>query len=170
MYIYIYIYASHQCNYRHAHLISHPTPPHHTHPSYSILSLTLRAAVEGIVITLVSSCSGETAFFTMQYKYGWAIRPMMSRLISDLTLPISLIYGVRSWMDNSTGERIREGRPDSYVDVHYIRRAGHHLHVEQPEEFNRVINQVCSLVDRNADSKPILLPASGSESTEEEIR
>ena len=78
----------------------------------------------------------------MQFQYAWAQRPMFPRLTSDLdpSIPITMIYGVRSWMDSSSGERLRESRPNSYVDIHYIKRAGHHLHAEQPEEFNRVVN------------------------------
>ena len=59
-------------------------------------------------------------------------------------------------MDSSTGERIRELRPQSYVQVHYVRRAGHHVHADQPEAFNSVVREVCYLVDRNEDTEPCL--------------
>lgn len=67
-------------------------------------------------------------------------------------------------MDSSTGKRIRKARPSSYVDIHYIKRAGHHVHAEQPEEFNRVVNYVCSTVDSNLDLEPL----SRSDSSDEE--
>lgn len=110
--------------------------------------------------------TGENAFFSMQFQYGWALRPMLPRIISDLppSVPISLIYGVRSWMDSSTGKKVIEARPSSYVDVHYIKRAGHHVHAEQPEEFNRVVNHICAAVDSNQDLEPI----SRTESEQEE--
>ena len=60
-------------------------------------------------------------------------------------------------MDNSSGDKVKEGRPSSFVEVHYIKKAGHHLHVEQPEEFNGVINRACSMVDRNEDIAPALV-------------
>ena len=69
----------------------------------------------------------------------------------DESVPITLIYGARSWMDSSTGERVKELRPNSYVQVHYVRRAGHHVHADQPEAFNSVVREVCCLVDRNED-------------------
>lgn len=94
----------------------------------------------------------------MQFQYGWALRPMLPRIISDLTpsMPISFIYGVRSWMDSSTGEKISEARPNSYVDVHYIKRAGHHVHAEQSEEFNKVVNYICAVVDDDKDSEALV--------------
>ena len=91
----------------------------------------------------------------MQFHYGWALRPMIPRLSSDLdpSMPISCIYGVQSWMDSSSGERLQEERSNSYVGIHYIKRAGHHVHAEQPEEFNRVVNLILDKVDSNKDSK-----------------
>lgn len=102
----------------------------------------------------------------MQFQFGWALRPMLPRIIADLepSVPISFIYGVRSWMDSSTGKRISEARPSSYVDINYIKRAGHHVHAEQPEEFNRVLNHICSTVDSNQDLEPL----SRTESSDEE--
>ena len=89
----------------------------------------------------------------MQIPIGWAKRPMIKRVGSDLdpSIPLTLIYGVRSWLDSSTGEKVRELRPQSYVHVHYVRRAGHHVHADQPEAFNSVVQEVCCLVDRNED-------------------
>lgn len=109
---------------------------------------------------------GENAFFSMQFQYGWALRPMLPRVISELSpsIPISFIYGVRSWMDSTTGKRISDARQNSYVNIHHIKRAGHHVHAEQPEEFNRVVNHICSIVDANQDHEPL----SRAESSEEE--
>ena len=78
---------------------------------------------------------------------------MMERIGTDLSrsIPLTLIYGARSWMDSSTGERVKQLRPHSYVCVHYVRRAGHHVHADQPDAFNAVVREVCFLVDRNED-------------------
>jgi hypothetical protein len=32
-------------------------------------------------------------------------------------IPITVLYGSRSWVDNGSGELIREKHPDSYVNV-----------------------------------------------------
>lgn len=97
--------------------------------------------------------SGEDAFYHLQIPVAWAKRPMLKRIDSDLdpSVPISFVYGNRSWMDPSTGEKVRELRPHSYVRVYRIARAGHHIHADQPEEFNQTINRVLKIVDRSKD-------------------
>ena len=89
----------------------------------------------------------------MQILFGWSVMPMLNRLEAELdaNVPITFIYGARTWMDNSSGDMARECRPDSYVDVQYIHRAGHHVHADQPEKFNAAVNEVCSLVDAGMD-------------------
>lgn len=68
-----------------------------------------------------------------------------------MTVPITLIYGTRSWMDNSTGEKVYAMRPEAYVDVHYVKGAGHHVHADRPDVFNEIVNQACQLVDEGRD-------------------
>ena len=95
----------------------------------------------------------------MQIPIGWAKRPMINRISPPglpVSVPLTLVYGARSWMDNSTGEKVKELRPHSYVQVHYVRRAGHHVHADQPEAFNSVVKEVCCLVDQNEDVGPCL--------------
>lgn len=64
-------------------------------------------------------CSGESAFHAMMYGFGWAKNPMVYR-IDQLRkdIPITLIYGTRSWIDHTASEIIREKRVQSYVKVH----------------------------------------------------
>ena len=98
----------------------------------------------------------------MQYYYGWAQRPMLSRLNQlNLNIPITVIAGSNSWMnfttfkDDRTAEQIAAARPtSSFVDLHYIDEAGHHVHAQQPDEFNRIVNSVFELVDSGEDLKP----------------
>ena len=97
--------------------------------------------------------SGEDAFYYLQIPVAWAKRPMLKRIDSELdpSIPISFIYGNRSWMDPSSGEKIRELRTQSYVRVYRIPRAGHHVHADRPEEFNQAVNNVLKIVDWNKD-------------------
>ena len=98
----------------------------------------------------------------MQYMYGWAKRPMLPRLCSqtlDPRIPVSLILGQASWMKavsdgRCVGEAISELRPHSYVGVHRVHGAGHHVHADQPRVFNDLVNQTCSLADSGRDREP----------------
>jgi hypothetical protein len=62
--------------------------------------------------------SGEAAFKTMNTSFGWARRPMMHR-ITDIKqeVPVTFIYGSRSWVDSNTGYHAKYLRHESYVDV-----------------------------------------------------
>ena len=96
---------------------------------------------------------GEDALNYLQLPVVWAKRPMLKRIDTELnpSVPISFIYGNQSWFDPSSGEKARELRPQSYVRVYRIARAGHHVHADKPEEFNQAVNNVLKIVDRNKD-------------------
>lgn len=64
---------------------------------------------------------GESAFHAMMSGFGWAKNPMINRihqLRSDI--PMTLMYGSRSWVDNSKSSIIKEHRPNSFVNVQVI--------------------------------------------------
>ena len=54
----------------------------------------------------------------MMQGFGWAKNPIVKRMDKlDPEIPITLIYGSRSWVDNSAGETIKKSRASSYVNV-----------------------------------------------------
>ncbi|KAM9070523.1 (Lyso)-N-acylphosphatidylethanolamine lipase isoform 2-T2 [Sarcophilus harrisii] len=60
--------------------------------------------------------SGETAFKAMMESFGWARRPMLERIhLIRKDVPITMIYGANTWIDTSTGEKVKLRRPGSYV-------------------------------------------------------
>ncbi|XP_033754368.1 (Lyso)-N-acylphosphatidylethanolamine lipase-like [Pecten maximus] len=93
--------------------------------------------------------SGETAFKTMTQGIGWAKRPMIHR-VTDISndIPITMIYGAKSWMDSNTGNLVKYLRNTSYVDVQVVKGAGHHVYADQPAPFNTLVAQICDMVDR----------------------
>lgn len=106
----------------------------------------------------------------MQYMYGWAKHPMLPRLGQMLNsqLPITLIVGQRSWMRSVSdgkclGEAISGLRPDSYVELHSVPEAGHHVHADQPEVFCEIVNGVCATVDESRDEYHKMLVSGGGE-------
>lgn len=103
------------------------------------------------------SPTGESAFHAMMSGFGWAKYPMVNRMDSlRQDIPITLIYGSRSWVDNSAGEKIQEIRSaTSYVNLIVIHGAGHHVYADRHDVFNKHINDACNLSDQGLDSKPI---------------
>ncbi|KAH9633197.1 hypothetical protein HF086_017752 [Spodoptera exigua] len=52
---------------------------------------------------------GESAFHTLMTGFGWAKNPMVRRVNElDPALPITVLYGSRSWVDNSSGQVLVE--------------------------------------------------------------
>lgn len=90
--------------------------------------------------------TGESAFHTMMESFGWAKNPMIHR-IKDVRqdIPITFIYGSRSWIDSSSGEKIKSQRGNSVVDIKTVTGAGHHVYADKPEVFNRYVNETCDL-------------------------
>ncbi|XP_064640660.1 (Lyso)-N-acylphosphatidylethanolamine lipase-like isoform X2 [Lineus longissimus] len=96
--------------------------------------------------------SGETAFKTMSIPFGWARNPMIHRVKEiDRSIPMTIVYGSRSWVDNSTGNLVKFLREDAHVDVQLIKGAGHHVYADRAEAFNSLVNKVCDSVDERND-------------------
>ncbi|KAH8253052.1 hypothetical protein KR032_003386 [Drosophila birchii] len=91
--------------------------------------------------------SGESAFHTMVQSIGWAKNPMIHR-IQDVRgdVPITFIYGSRSWLDFSYGENVKSQRGSNMVDIKIVTDAGHHVYADRPEVFNSYVNETCELV------------------------
>ena len=54
--------------------------------------------------------------------FGWAKYPMIHRMDSlQKEVPITLIYGARSWVDRDPGFQIKYMRQQSFVDVQVIK-------------------------------------------------
>ncbi|KAK6623957.1 hypothetical protein RUM44_010813 [Polyplax serrata] len=100
--------------------------------------------------------SGESAFHAMMTGFGWAKYPIINRMdLLRRDVPITLIYGARSWVDNSASDKIKEIRSGtSYVNVIVINGAGHHVYADRSETFNKHVNEACSISDRNGDLTP----------------
>eukprot|EP00047_Mylnosiga_fluctuans_P013065 m.29204 g.29204 ORF g.29204 m.29204 type:complete len:425 (+) comp4638_c0_seq1:87-1361(+) len=91
--------------------------------------------------------SAELGFLHLVNVFRWARRPMIERIGNlDSNVPITFIYGAHTWMDISVGELTRALRPDSHVDVQIVPGAGHHVYVDQHDEFNRLVQQIATMV------------------------
>ncbi|XP_068244685.1 (Lyso)-N-acylphosphatidylethanolamine lipase-like [Palaemon carinicauda] len=80
--------------------------------------------------------------------FGWAKYPMIQQMESlRKEVPITLIYGSRSWIDRDPGFQMKYMRPNSYVDVQVIQGAGHHVYADRANVFNDRVNTVGHYVD-----------------------
>lgn len=62
--------------------------------------------------------SGEVGFRAMSESLGWAKRPMLQRVhLLPPSMPVTMLYGARSWMDSSSGERAAQIRKQAHTKV-----------------------------------------------------
>ncbi|KAG9329946.1 hypothetical protein JZ751_028517 [Albula glossodonta] len=94
------------------------------------------------------SPSGEVGFRAMSESLGWAKRPMLQRVEQlSSSLQVTLLYGGQSWVDSSTGGQVEQLRPQGCTQTMVIDDASHHVYADQPEVFNRVVQNICDSVD-----------------------
>lgn len=100
--------------------------------------------------------SGESAFHGLMTGIGWAKNPMVKRMDQlHPAVPITVLYGSRSWVDNSTGHILSEYRQNSKTYVQVINGAGHHVYLDKPELFNKFVLEACARADE-FDPLPII--------------
>ncbi|KAJ2948593.1 hypothetical protein O0L34_g7847 [Tuta absoluta] len=101
--------------------------------------------------------SGESAFHTLMDGFGWAKNPMVSRVHKlDPQLPVTVLYGSRSWVDNATGQVLKEQRQSEHTYVQVINGAGHHVYLDKPELFNKFVNEACNKAEEPKTDQPAI--------------
>ncbi|XP_063742162.1 (Lyso)-N-acylphosphatidylethanolamine lipase isoform X1 [Eleginops maclovinus] len=92
--------------------------------------------------------SGEVGFRAMSESLGWAKNPMLERVHQlPPSMPLTMLYGARSWVDSSSGDKVVQIRNQAPTKVMLIDDASHHMYADQPEEFNRVVENICNSVN-----------------------
>ncbi|XP_030629756.1 (Lyso)-N-acylphosphatidylethanolamine lipase isoform X2 [Chanos chanos] len=92
--------------------------------------------------------SGEVGFRAMSESLGWAKRPMVQRVHKlPFSMPVTMLYGARSWVDSSTGTIVSQIRGQNTTRVMLIDHASHHVYADRPDEFNKVVQNICNTVD-----------------------
>ncbi|XP_076814591.1 (Lyso)-N-acylphosphatidylethanolamine lipase-like isoform X1 [Clavelina lepadiformis] len=94
------------------------------------------------------SPSGESAFKRMTEHIGYSYKPMLLR-IGGLRrdVPVTFIYGARTWMDINCGHETQTLLPQNHVEVYSVKGAGHHVYADRPELFHEIVNTVLDNVD-----------------------
>uniref|UniRef100_A0A2A4JYT1 1-acylglycerol-3-phosphate O-acyltransferase ABHD5 n=1 Tax=Heliothis virescens TaxID=7102 RepID=A0A2A4JYT1_HELVI len=136
-----------------------------TRPDISRKYLNYVPDAERVIPEYIYQCnsqtpSGESAFHTLMTGFGWAKNPMVRRVDElDPALPITVLYGSRSWVDNSSGQVLLEHRGPTNTYVQVINGAGHHVYLDKPELFNKFVLEACVRADEH-DPRPALASSS----------
>uniref|UniRef100_H2YA56 1-acylglycerol-3-phosphate O-acyltransferase ABHD5 n=1 Tax=Ciona savignyi TaxID=51511 RepID=H2YA56_CIOSA len=94
------------------------------------------------------SPSGESAFRNMNQGLGYAYKPMLTRIGALCNeVPLTFVYGARSWMDISSGHETQNLLPNNHVEVYSVKGAGHHVYADRPELFHEIIDTICDGID-----------------------
>ncbi|XP_069020648.1 (Lyso)-N-acylphosphatidylethanolamine lipase [Embiotoca jacksoni] len=92
--------------------------------------------------------SGEVGFRAMSESLGWAKRPMLQRVqLLPPSMPLTMLYGAQSWVDSSSGDIVVQMRSQAHTRVLLINAASHHVYADRPEEFNKVVENICRSVN-----------------------
>ncbi|CAG9858496.1 unnamed protein product [Phyllotreta striolata] len=92
--------------------------------------------------------SGESAFHSMVQGLAWAKNPMMHRYHTlRQNVPVTVIYGEKSWIRKTPEAELKNKRPNSYVKIEIIPNAGHHINADQPQLFNNTVKGICEVTD-----------------------
>ena len=84
--------------------------------------------------------SGEYALAGILMPGAWAREPLHDRL-PDLQMPCHFMYGEEDWMDWRHAEEAMK-KMSCERSVVCIPRSGHHLYIDNPDEFNRVLSRL----------------------------
>ncbi|XP_063385665.1 (Lyso)-N-acylphosphatidylethanolamine lipase isoform X1 [Cydia fagiglandana] len=145
-----------------------------TRPDLSRKYLNFVPDAETVIPDYIHQCntqtpSGESAFHTLMHGFGWAKNPMVKRVSKlDANLPVTVLYGSRSWVDNSTAQVLADQRQSPHnTFVQVINGAGHHVYLDKPELFNKYVLEACARTDGPTDpsrlaiepARPAIVPA-----------
>ena len=84
-------------------------------------------------------------------------------------VPVTFVYGSRSWIDAGSGFEIQAQRPSSYVEVKTIPAAGHHVYADNHEGFNSAMKEISKIVDDEDDIVPSKHSGGGDAASSNEI-
>ncbi|OQR66735.1 hypothetical protein BIW11_04929 [Tropilaelaps mercedesae] len=93
--------------------------------------------------------TGEEFLRHISYKFNWTRYPMITRMVENfpLSVKITFIYASRTFITRTPSTILQDKRGRDNVDIHVIEDCGHTIHLERPEEFNRVVTKVITKID-----------------------
>ncbi|KAK9477480.1 Alpha/Beta hydrolase protein [Lipomyces japonicus] len=110
---------------------------------FSMLPMNEARALHDYVYSLFSmKGSGEYAITRMLAPGAYARMALIDR-IQNLKIPTLWMYGERDWMDVHAGRQARDliRANGTKSELVVVPRSGHHLYLDNPDEFNRIVKQ-----------------------------
>jgi len=91
--------------------------------------------------------TGERAFHSLCKNGPWPKFPIGEKVKTQICekIPITFLYGQKSWIDNTFGTIIKHARPSSYTHVEIIANAGHKVFSDDEKVFNRLVIEACRI-------------------------
>ncbi|PVU87627.1 hypothetical protein BB561_006250 [Smittium simulii] len=90
----------------------------------------------------VQKASSERALGVILKPLAFARKPLFDR-IDKLKVPTIFMYGENDWMDARAGEQVAS-KIQAQTKVYTISKAGHNMHLDNPPEFNKIIEEIMS--------------------------
>ncbi|CAI2180319.1 6437_t:CDS:2 [Funneliformis geosporum] len=81
--------------------------------------------------------SGEFAITRILEPGAYARKPLIDRLY-EIQMPTTFLYGEDDWMDYRAAEEAKD-LMRVFVKIERVPKAGHHLYLDNPTEFNRLV-------------------------------
>lgn len=91
----------------------------------------------------LSRGAGEYALGSLLAPGSLARLPLCERLPSQIRVPVLLLYGEEDWMDKMAGYKLAQDINTYGGQAKYrvVRNGGHHLYVDNPDEFAKQVVQ-----------------------------
>lgn len=92
--------------------------------------------------------SGEEGFKSLTEQTVFPANPMLDRIDKlDRGIPLTFIYGAESWVGEEAGHEAKKMMDSHHVRVFSLEGAAHHVYADQPEQFHRIVNDLCDECD-----------------------
>ncbi|GAM24782.1 hypothetical protein SAMD00019534_079570 [Acytostelium subglobosum LB1] len=92
--------------------------------------------------------TGECLFGLLTLPYGWAANPLINRIKAiHPSIDVTLMYGSNTWIDHNTGVILKE-KMDNIKDVVIIEDSGHHVYIDNINQFHSSILKATLPKDR----------------------
>lgn len=91
--------------------------------------------------------TGEHAFHRLLHNGPWPANPIADRMRDlHVDIPLTFVYGAKSWLDSTYGVTIKENRPHSYTNIEIIDSAGHKVFSDDEILFNTIVLNACKVL------------------------